>query len=93
MKCRSCGLEIADKAIVCYKCGTPTADLAPVPKAPPPARGPIWLAFPLIIAIIALAVWLIPMTPADTPARWGAWAALVVTTASTVFLLRRRRRR
>jgi len=24
--CRNCGIEIADKAIVCYRCGTGTAD-------------------------------------------------------------------
>ena len=34
MKCASCSAEIADKAIVCYRCGTPTA-VPPVPgKAP-----------------------------------------------------------
>ena len=26
MTCRNCGTEIADKAIVCYRCGTATAD-------------------------------------------------------------------
>jgi hypothetical protein len=26
MICRQCGTEIADKAIVCYRCGTGTAD-------------------------------------------------------------------
>jgi hypothetical protein len=31
MLCRSCGTEIADKAIVCYRCGEGTSD--PVRKA------------------------------------------------------------
>lgn len=26
MQCRSCGTEIADKAIICYRCGTATSD-------------------------------------------------------------------
>ena len=26
MKCRQCGTEIADKAIVCYRCGASTTD-------------------------------------------------------------------
>lgn len=26
MQCRQCGTEIADKAIVCYRCGTATTD-------------------------------------------------------------------
>jgi hypothetical protein len=37
MKCRQCGTEIADKAIVCYKCGTATTEAkfkAPAPRRP-----------------------------------------------------------
>jgi uncharacterized membrane protein YvbJ len=26
MQCRSCGVEIADKALICYKCGTATTE-------------------------------------------------------------------
>ena len=26
MQCRNCGTEIAEKALICYKCGAPTAD-------------------------------------------------------------------
>ena len=33
MNCRNCGTEIADKAIVCYRCGTATTD--PVRQARP----------------------------------------------------------
>jgi hypothetical protein len=33
MLCRSCGTDIADKAIVCYRCGAGTTD--PVRKAVP----------------------------------------------------------
>jgi len=88
MKCRSCGLEIAEKAIVCYRCGTPTADTAPVRPAPV-RRGPNWLAVPVILVVIALAVWLIPMTPAASTERMGAWAALVVVTLTAALLLKR----
>src|SRR5262245_19808268 len=35
MRCRNCGTEIADKAIVCYKCGTATTE----PTYKPPAVG------------------------------------------------------
>ena len=37
MQCRNCGTEIADKAIVCYRCGTPTTD--PVRKPVPLRSG------------------------------------------------------
>ena len=26
MQCRNCGTEIADKALICYRCGTPTTE-------------------------------------------------------------------
>jgi uncharacterized membrane protein YvbJ len=26
MQCRNCGAEIADKALICYRCGTATTD-------------------------------------------------------------------
>jgi uncharacterized membrane protein YvbJ len=26
MKCRNCGAEIAEKALICYRCGTPTTE-------------------------------------------------------------------
>jgi lipopolysaccharide export LptBFGC system permease protein LptF len=35
MICRNCGTEIADKALICYRCGHATAD--PV-RAPAPVR-------------------------------------------------------
>jgi hypothetical protein len=33
MQCRNCGIEIADKALICYRCGTATteAKFKPVP--------------------------------------------------------------
>ena len=37
MKCRKCGTEIADKAIVCYRCGMATAEAK---FKAPAARGP-----------------------------------------------------
>jgi hypothetical protein len=33
MKCRTCGTEIADKALICYRCGTATTEAKL--KAPP----------------------------------------------------------
>jgi hypothetical protein len=36
MKCRSCGTEIAANALICYRCGTATAE----PRIPPPAAKP-----------------------------------------------------
>jgi hypothetical protein len=36
MKCRSCSAEIAANALICYKCGTATAE----PRITPPSARP-----------------------------------------------------
>jgi hypothetical protein len=65
MKCKQCGTEIADKALICYRCGTATTE----PRIKPPtegslferprrSRGPI-VALVIVIAILALlAAWM-----------------------------------
>jgi hypothetical protein len=35
MQCRNCGTEIADKALICYRCGRATTD----PRITPPSDG------------------------------------------------------
>jgi len=56
MVCRQCGTEIADKALICYRCGAATSEprVAP-PKAgrTPAARGPVVLAL-LVLVVAAL---------------------------------------
>ena len=47
------------------------------------------MAVLILIVIIALGVWLLPMTPRDSVARWAGWAALVVATFAAVWWLRR----
>jgi zinc ribbon protein len=34
MRCRNCGTEIADKALICYRCGTATTEAKFKPPAP-----------------------------------------------------------
>jgi hypothetical protein len=92
MKCRSCQAEIADKAIVCYRCGTPTADLPPVPKtAPPPSAGRPWWLLALVLVAVALAVWFAPQVPAESPLRWGIWVAVLALVVVAAARLARRR--
>lgn len=50
MRCRFCDTEIADKALICYRCGKATTD--PKVAAPPPARG---LSGPVAGVVAALA--------------------------------------
>jgi hypothetical protein len=94
MKCRQCGTEIADKALICYRCGTATTEPRIAPPAATSRRGPI----PVIVAIlviIAAAVAVLPALPQGA-ARIAGWATVILVTAIAVWRLRptaRRRRR
>jgi uncharacterized membrane protein YvbJ len=51
MQCKNCGTQIADKALICYKCGTATTDAKYQPAQLRRARrGPS----PLVVALIAV---------------------------------------
>jgi hypothetical protein len=90
VKCRNCGTEIADKALICYRCGEATATPRIAPPPPPRERGPV----PVIIAIlviIAAGVLVLPELEPGTP-RMAGWATLVIVTALSVWTLRPRGR-
>ena len=38
MRCTHCGTEIADKALICYRCGNATTE----PRIKPPAEGSLF---------------------------------------------------
>ena len=59
MKCKHCGTEIADKALICYRCGSATTE----PRVKPPSTGPIFerrrrsrLPMVLVVIIVLLAI-------------------------------------
>ncbi|MBS1817417.1 MAG: hypothetical protein JSU08_05790 [Acidobacteria bacterium] len=52
MQCRQCGTEIADKALICYRCGAATTEAKYKPYEPPSSRS----IAPVVIAVIILAV-------------------------------------
>jgi ABC-type uncharacterized transport system permease subunit len=90
MTCRACGANIAVKAIVCYKCGTPTADVPEVSRVP--VSRVTWrtslMLFLFVAAVVALAAWLVPKTPEGTWMRWTAWGAIPVVVFGGVRLIR-----
>jgi hypothetical protein len=93
MQCRKCGTEIADKAIVCYRCGTATTD--PVRAAAPiaPRRSPL-LSFTVaaLLALLALYMGYAGQTAAE-PDRWRTAAGVLAGAALMVVILRLVRRR
>ena len=60
MNCRTCGTEIAEKALICYRCGEATTD----PRVKPPAEGslfdtprrrsPMTMVIAIVIGLLAL---------------------------------------
>jgi cytochrome b561 len=50
MTCRTCGTEIADKALICYRCGTATTEA----KFSPPSSRPRWSRTRMTAAGLAL---------------------------------------
>ena len=59
MQCRQCGAEIAEKALICYRCGTATTE-AKYQPAPLPRKGAsssssrtlIWVVLAIVIAAL-----------------------------------------
>jgi hypothetical protein len=57
MQCRFCSTEIADNALICYRCGKATSD----PRVKPPAEGSIFehrrrSRWPMVLIIVILAI-------------------------------------
>ena len=55
MICRNCGTEIADKAIVCYRCGTGTKEPLRKPAEIRRRRSPVWVV--IILIVLMLVAW------------------------------------
>jgi hypothetical protein len=52
MKCRECGTEIADKALICFRCGASVTEPVHKPYVKPRTRRPLITG--IILAILAL---------------------------------------
>ncbi len=93
MKCRNCGTEIADKAIVCYRCGTSTTDPVRAPAPLKPRRSPLF-SFALAVLLVLLALYLGQASrTAANPERWQTVAGVLLAAAVVIVLLRIIRRR
>jgi len=94
MGCSKCGATIAEKAIVCYRCGAATAaPVAPV-RPPEPVMTARVVAALVLLVLTAAAVYV--LTTHDARSTWG-WMAigdlvLVVVVAVAIFGRRNRRR-
>ena len=93
MTCRSCGTEIADKALICFRCGAATTD--PVRKPYVAPKSHFWPA--IVIALLGVAVGAATCFLAATDGvtdrlDWIAPAALLLPVLVLVQLIRKRKR-
>jgi hypothetical protein len=93
MRCRNCGTEIADKAIVCYRCGTATTDPVRKPAEIRP-RGGRLLSFVALVLLALAGLFLGEAGQTTLPPgyRMPAEAAIGVAILIVVVRLLRRRR-
>jgi hypothetical protein len=93
VQCRSCGTEIADKAIVCFRCGASTTDPVRAPAPLKRRRSPLF-SFVLAALLLLLALYMgqASRTAAD-PDRWQTGAGVLLGAALMIVLLRLIRRR
>ena len=58
MQCRKCQTTIADKALICYKCGTPTTDAKYQAYVPARTRTTRPLVYIVVgVAVLVLLAW------------------------------------
>jgi zinc-ribbon domain len=80
VQCRNCGTEIADKALICYKCGAPTADAkyqpADIPKAGGSRSGLLASVIALALLVV-LALYMGRVSAGETP-RYVTWIGIAL---------------
>ena len=92
MICRNCGTEIADKAIVCFRCGTGTSDPVRQPAAVRPRRGRL-LPLAALVLLVLLGLYLGQAGQTVLPPGYGLPAGICVGVALVLVMVRIARRR
>jgi hypothetical protein len=91
VKCRNCGIEIADKAIICYRCGTATTEARFKPAAVRRSSSSLLVSV-LVIVVLVIAGLYIDRTATASAPRLTSWAlvALAVVIVAVRAYVRRR---
>jgi uncharacterized membrane protein YoaK (UPF0700 family) len=92
MQCRHCGTEIADKALICFRCGAATTEPAVRPAEKRRSSSAVSLITSVAaLALLALALYLGRGPSSDTP--WFVTVAVVGIALAVVALRAYIRRR
>ncbi len=81
MICKTCGTDIADKALICYRCGNATFEARRKP-APPPTPGRQLI---LVVAVVLLVLGALFLGQVQTDAV-PAWVTWVVAALGALLL-------
>ncbi len=94
MHCRSCGTEIADKALICYRCGAATAEPVHKPPVPGRASSPAGLVASLLglVLLVLLALYMGRIATGELP-RYVSWVAVAIAVVMVALRAYARRRR
>jgi hypothetical protein len=95
MICRNCGTEIADKAIVCYRCGAGTTDPVRKPAVVQARRGRL-LPLVALVLLVLLALYLGQagrLAPVPLSSGYQVAAGICVAVAIVIVMIRIARRR
>ncbi len=77
MQCRSCGTEIADKALICYRCGTATTEAKFKPaQLPTRSRRPSMIATVLALVLLVVAALYMGRAASGEAPRVLSWIAV-----------------
>ena len=92
MKCRQCGSEIADNALICSRCGVATTEAKY--KAPIRQKSSVNLIV-TVLALVLVALFALYMQQAATVGAptWLRWLIVVAAVAIVAIRLAARRRR
>lgn len=91
MVCKSCGTEIADKALICFRCGAATSAPVAAPRAPArPGRPSLMSTLALVVlALLALFMGQAGTVPLAPEVRYTIAVAAVVLLAWRLVVRRR----
>jgi hypothetical protein len=91
VKCRNCGADIADKALICYRCGVATTEARYKPASPKKRPDRLIVTVLALILLVLLALFLGRVATGEVP-RYISWAAAAVAALILVIRLIGRRR-
>jgi uncharacterized membrane protein YvbJ len=89
--CRQCGTEIADKALICYRCGTATTEAKFKPAASKTRVLPLVATFVAVVLLVAFTLFVGRTDAGDAP-RFFSWAVAAIAVVIVALRAYARRR-